>query len=69
MLYVNCVKFWFVAPVGQIGWDYDLEVVYPSGIIACLEVKCNLEAQDINVNSVRNALVKAKKQLPDIFLE
>jgi hypothetical protein len=45
MLYINCIKFWFVAPVGQTGWDYDLEVVYPSGIIACLEVKCNLEAQ------------------------
>jgi hypothetical protein len=66
MLYINCVKFWFVAPIGQTGWDYDLEVVYPSGVIACLEVKCNLEARDVNVNSVRNALVKARKQLPDL---
>jgi hypothetical protein len=65
MLYINCQKFWFVEPTGHIGWDYDFEVLYPSGAIACLEVKCNLERQEPNINSVKNALVRAKKQLPD----
>jgi hypothetical protein len=65
MLYINNQMFWFVEPSGTAGEDYDFQVLYPTGIGACIEAKCNVESDETNLKTIRNALVRAKKQLPN----
>jgi len=65
MLILNQVPFRFVVPQGTTGTDYDVEIVYPSGIIACADAKCKIEGTEFSSNTMRNTLNKARKQLPD----
>jgi hypothetical protein len=65
MLYVNNQMFWFVEPKGVKGEDFDFMVVYPAGIGACIEAKCNVESDTVDIKTIKNALVRAQKQLPD----
>jgi len=65
MLYLNQVPFRFVVPQGTTGFDYDIEVEYPNGIIASADAKCKIESTDFSENSITNTLKKARKQLPD----
>jgi hypothetical protein len=64
LLYINNHIFWFVRPTGVLGADFDFMVIYPNGIIASVEAKCNVEAKSINANSIRNSLINGKRQLP-----
>lgn len=65
MLYINDQMFWFVEPQGQTGNDYDFHVVYPGGIGACIEAKCNIETPEVNLSTIKNSLQKARTQLPE----
>lgn len=64
MLYINDHQFQFIKPSGQTGNDYDFKVNFTDGRIACVEAKCNLETQEVNLNTIKNALDKARSQLP-----
>jgi len=65
MLYLNKVPFCFVVPHGTTGFDYDIEVEYPNGVLASADAKCKIESTDFSDNTIRNTLNKARKQLPD----
>jgi hypothetical protein len=64
MLFLNSVPFRYVVPQGVKGKDYDVEVMYPDGTIACADAKCALEKSDLRAKSIANKLEKARKQLP-----
>jgi hypothetical protein len=64
MLYLNKVPFRFVVARGIRGQDYDVEVQYPDGLIACAEAKCNIDSTRLSENTIRNKLDAARKQLP-----
>ena len=63
-LYIHDVEFRFVVPQLRKRADYDLEVIYPGGLVIPADTKCKFEATAINPDSVRNSLNKARKQLP-----
>jgi hypothetical protein len=63
-LYIHDVGFRFVVPQLKKGADYDLDVIYPDGLAVAADTKCKFEATAINPVSLRNSLVKARKQLP-----
>ena len=46
MLYLNQVQFRYVVPQKVKGLDYDVEVEYPDGVIACAEAKCSIESTE-----------------------
>jgi len=64
ILYINDVPFRFVAPKGQKGDDYDLEVTYPDGTVVCGETKCKIESTTLTESTIANALQTARGQLP-----
>jgi hypothetical protein len=64
MLYINDHYFWFNPPGGVEGSDFDFLLMYPNGMLAAIEAKCNIESETFNPATIRNALLKAKKQLP-----
>jgi hypothetical protein len=61
-LYIHDVGFRFVVPQQRRGNDYDFEVTYPDGLTVPADAKCKFENTD--PESVRNSLIKARKQLP-----
>ena len=65
LLYVHDIDFKFVVPAKKVkGEDYDYEIRFPDGTIACADAKCKLEATDIDPHSVKNSLKDARDQLP-----
>jgi hypothetical protein len=64
MLFLNSVSFRYVVPQGVKGKDYDVEVIYPDGVIACADAKCALENTDLREKAIANKLEKARQQLP-----
>lgn len=64
MLFINCHFFWFKPPQGEKGQDFDFGLLYPNGHLACIEAKCNIEGKDLSIGTIRNTLIRAKKQLP-----
>jgi hypothetical protein len=64
MLYINDQLFWFVEPQNKIGHDYDFKVIFPGGIIGCVEAKCNLGTVQFNTATIKNSLQTARSQLP-----
>jgi hypothetical protein len=64
MLYLNKVPFRYVVPQKVKGLDYDVEVEYPDGVIACAEAKCSIESTTFGENIIRNKLDHARQQLP-----
>jgi hypothetical protein len=65
MLYLNKVMFRFVIPQGVKKRDYDFEILYPNGVVACADAKCKIEATEFSENGIVNALHDARKQLPN----
>jgi hypothetical protein len=63
-LFIHDVGFRFVTPQGAKGEDYDFEIVYPQGLLVPADAKCKFVSTRIDPKSVRNSLVKARKQLP-----
>ena len=64
MLYLNQVPFRYVVPQGLKGKDYDAEILFPDGVVACADAKCALENTDLKAKAIFNKLEKARKQLP-----
>jgi hypothetical protein len=46
------------------GSDYDFESTYPDGLKVPADAKCKFETTDINPDSLRNSMKKARAQLP-----
>lgn len=66
MLYLNRAPFRFVVPSGTRGADYDIEILYPNGVVACGDAKCKIDSTEFSEHTIRNTLNKARKQLPNI---
>jgi hypothetical protein len=64
MLFLNQVPFRYVVPQGVKGKDYDAEIFFPGGVVACADAKCALENSDLKPKAIYNKLEKARKQLP-----
>jgi hypothetical protein len=66
MLYLNSIQFRYVVPQGTPdGANYDVELFYPNGLIVCGDAKCKIESTEFSINTIDNALEKARTQLPD----
>jgi hypothetical protein len=65
MLYLNQVPFHFVIPQGVKKSDYDFQILYPNGVVACADAKCKIETTEYSENGLRNVLNEARKQLPN----
>ncbi|WP_445219658.1 hypothetical protein ACKWRH_05655 [Bradyrhizobium sp. Pa8] len=65
MLHLNQVPFRFVVPQGIARRDYDIEILYPNGLIAAADAKSKIEGTSIGENTIRNTLLKARRQFPD----
>jgi len=63
-LYIHDVPFRFVEPQMAKGSDFDFEVTYPDGLTATADAKCKFETTAIEPDSLRNAMKKARRQLP-----
>jgi hypothetical protein len=64
LLFMHRIPFRFVVPQNRKGFDYDFELTYPDGLVACADAKCKLEVSEINRNTVKNSLQDAREQLP-----
>jgi hypothetical protein len=64
MLYLNQVPFRYIIPTGIKGKDYDAEIVFPDGTVACADAKCALGTADLKAKAIFNKLEKARQQLP-----
>lgn len=58
------MPFSFREPSGVKGSDYDLDFILPSGVPGASESKCKLEATQRSVETVADAVRKARAQLP-----
>ena len=64
LLYVHDMDFRFVVPSGKKGDDYDFEIKFSGGWVACADAKCKIETTTVDPNSVRSSLEQARQQLP-----
>jgi hypothetical protein len=64
MLYINAVPFRFIVPRGKLKSDYDTEIIYPSGLVACADAKCKIEGTEFTERKIRSVLNEAREQLP-----
>jgi hypothetical protein len=56
--------FRYVPPSGVKGHDYDVELLYPDGLVACADSKCKLDGSAFSRDGLLSTLKKARKQLP-----
>jgi hypothetical protein len=64
MLYLNKVPFRYIFPQNVKGLDYDAEIGFPDGTVACADAKCAFEITEFRAKAVFYKLEKARKQLP-----
>lgn len=64
MLYINAVPFRFIIPRGKKIFDYNIEILYPNGVIACADAKYKIEGTDFTEKRIRAVLNDARDQLP-----
>lgn len=57
-------KFRYVVTSGVKQQDYDVELTYPDGTIACAEAKCKLDGGAFTESGFLKTLKEARKQLP-----
>jgi len=58
------VPFRYVSPSGVKQQDFDVDVLYAGGPVACGDIKCKIEGSDYSEATVLNALRKVRQQLP-----
>jgi hypothetical protein len=58
------VVFCYIGPTGVKTQDYDVQVLYEGGRVACGDIKCKIEGTHYAESSLLNSLKKAQKQLP-----
>jgi len=56
--------FRYVPTSGVKGRDYDVELIYPDGLIACADSKCKIDGSAFSRDGLLSTLKKARKQLP-----
>jgi hypothetical protein len=65
MLFLNEVPFRFVPPVGVKRFDYDIELIHlATDMRICADAKCKIHGSTFTKSGIRNALKKARGQLP-----
>jgi hypothetical protein len=64
MLFIHKVRFRYVVPILKKGADYDVEIEFPNGIVACADAKCKIEGREFSARTLENTLQHARKQLP-----
>jgi hypothetical protein len=64
LLYTYKVYFRYVKTTGVKEADYDVEIKFPDGIVACTEAKCKVESTDFGAHKVLSSLNLACSQLP-----
>ncbi len=64
MLHMYKVDFVYNSPRGVRGDDYDVEITYPDGLVACTEAKCKIEGTDFRARTVRASLKQVVDQIP-----
>jgi hypothetical protein len=65
MLFPNKVPFRFVVPQGVKKKDYDFDILCPNGRVACADAKCKIDETSFSEGGIREALRKAREQLPN----
>ena len=65
MLYRRQIPFRYVVPRGLKGSDYDVEVIYPNGLVVCGDAKCKIEATEFSAKTIDDTLEAARRQLPN----
>jgi hypothetical protein len=65
MLYLKQIPFRYIVPTGVKGSSYDVEVIYPNGLVVCGDAKCKVEATEFSVRTIDETLETARRQLPD----
>ncbi len=63
ILFHERVPFYFKVPEGELGSDYDLEILV-QGVPVCAEVKCRIEISEPNSERLIGRLKAAQAQLP-----
>jgi len=63
MLYANDWQFRFVSPKGGRGDNYDLQIRYWNRTV-CADVKCKIDSQIPDSNSITRTLTRSRTQLP-----
>jgi hypothetical protein len=58
------VSFNYIKPSGVKKQDYDVDVPYEGGTVACGDIKCKLEGSDYTEATLLNSLKKVRHQLP-----
>lgn len=66
MLQMAGVAFRYVKRIQQTGFDYDIELFHPNGVLCCVEAKCRIEAANFNLRAVGKRLREATNQLPQL---
>lgn len=65
MLFLHKAPFRYVVARGIKKRDYDVEIIYPNGVVACAEAKCKIESTEFRPATVIDTLNRATGQLPD----
>jgi hypothetical protein len=68
MLHLNQVPFRFVVPQGTTGRDYDIEIMYPDGVIASADAKCKIEDGIIRIQIVDVVCTRTVSDRPEKIL-
>jgi len=58
------VAFSYVTPTCVKTQNYDVNIPYDGGPVACVDIKCKMEGTDYAKSSLLNSLKKAQKQFP-----
>jgi hypothetical protein len=62
-LYLHSVSFRYVVPISKKGSDYDVEITYQNGVVACADAKWKVDGA-FNARTIENSLETAREQLP-----
>jgi len=65
MLFLNQVPFRFVIPKGIKKKDYNFDLLFPNGYVACADAKCKIEQTIFSEGGIKNGLKAAREQLPN----
>jgi len=64
ILFQSRILFRLVAPRGEKGSDFDVELMLPNGLQVSCELKCKLEVTELTTRTILDTLKRAVTQLP-----
>ena len=62
LLRTRDIGFRFIWPSGVKGESFDLEVMFPNGVLVCADTKCKLETEEFSKRGLINTLDGARKR-------